>query len=238
MKCVFNWSGGKDSALALWYCQQQKMDVVKLLTTVSEEGRITMHGVDNALLQKQAKALNLPLQEIVLPHNCPMPTYSELMRNTWLQLKNEGIDTAVFGDIYLEDLRTYRDVHAEAIGVINIYPLWKIDTKDIANTFIEKGFKSVVVCVDAKVLDQSFLGRVYDQSFINDLPEGVDVCGENGEFHTFCFDGPIFSSPIHYVLGEQVHKTYTPQNESGNECFKDDVKDWNTGFWFQNLLVE
>tara|TARA_R110001592_G_scaffold363221_3_gene681672 strand:- start:66430 stop:67149 length:720 start_codon:yes stop_codon:yes gene_type:complete len=238
MKYVFNWSGGKDSSLALWYCQKQGLEISKLLTTVSDEGRITMHGVENDLLIEQARKIGVDIQQIVLPHNCSMPHYSELMQKAWQELLDEGISNSVFGDIYLEDLRKYRDIHSEQIGVSNHYPIWKKDTKKLAQEFIESGFKTIIVCVDAKVLDKSFVGREYNQEFLNDLPEGVDPCGEKGEFHTYCYDGPIFSSAIKFRKLEVVKKHYEAQKTSEDECFKSDANNWNTGFWYQNLKLE
>jgi uncharacterized protein (TIGR00290 family) len=238
MKYVFNWSGGKDSSLALWHCQQQGLEISTLLTTVSDEGRISMHGVDNVLLLEQAKKIGIGIKQIVLPHNCSMPHYSELMQNAWQELLGEGISHSVFGDIYLEDLRKYRDEHSAEMGITNHYPLWKKETIKLAREFIRSGFKTIVVCVDAKVLDKSFVGREYNESFLNDLPEGVDPCGENGEFHTYCYDGPIYSSPIAFKKLEIIKKHYEPQKQSEDECFMNDSNDWNTGFWYQNIELE
>ena len=197
-----------------------------------------MHGVSNALLLEQAKRLGIEISQIALPHNCSMPKYSELMQSAWTQLLQEGISKAVFGDIFLEDLRKYRDERSAECGVKNHYPLWKKDTKALAQEFLQRGFKTVVVCVDAKVLDNSFVGREYNQAFLNDLPEGVDPCGENGEFHTYCYDGPIFSESIKFRKLEIVKKHYEAQKSSEDECFMDDAKDWNTGFWYQNIELE
>lgn len=236
MKYVFNWSGGKDSALALEKCLAQGLDIHCLLTTVSEEGRVSMHSVDNELLKAQAKAINLPLKEIVLPHNCPMETYNNIMQAAWVDLKNEGVDAAIFGDIFLEDLRDYRDKQSAAIGIKNHYPLWKKDTVELAKEFIGKGFKSIVVCVDAKVLGKEFVGRLFDESFLNDLPKGVDPCGENGEFHTYCFEGPIYKKAIPFVKKSIEHRSYQAQEKTDDECFMEkDLSDWNTGFWYQDL---
>ncbi len=224
---IFNWSGGKDSSLALHYIQQQQeFDIKYLLTSVNAaHQRISMHGVRRELLQKQAEEIGIPLKELLLPEMPSMEEYNALMRETMNGFKNEGIDKAIFGDIFLEDLKKYRDERLAEAGFSGIYPLWKKDTRELVEEFIDLGFKTVVVCINSEKLDESFCGRIIDHDFIKDLPPNVDPAGENGEFHTFCFAGPIFKNAIPITIGEKVFKTY-PNPTAGKE---------DAGFWFQDL---
>lgn len=167
-----------------------------------------MHGVRRELLHEQARQIGIPVHEILLPDAPDMASYENALLNGLQPLLDEGIRHCVFGDIFLEDLRRYREEKLAEIGVTGIFPLWKRDTKELAETFIDLGFKTMVVCTQADKLDASFVGRVFDRDFLNDLPEGVDPCGENGEFHTFAFDGPIFREPVKFTVGEKVFRTY------------------------------
>ncbi|MBC7652565.1 MAG: diphthine--ammonia ligase, partial [Deinococcales bacterium] len=193
-KSIFNWSGGKDSALALYQVlQDENYKVGRLLTNVNTiNNRVAMHGVRIELLQQQAIALGLPLQMLTLPDQPSMLEYNEAMATTIKGLQQEGFTNAIFGDIFLEDLRKYREDTLLQVGFTAHFPLWKKDTKKLIHEFINLGFKTIVCCVKSDVLDESFVGRIIDNDFLNDLPKNVDSCGENGEFHTFVVDGPIF----------------------------------------------
>jgi uncharacterized protein (TIGR00290 family) len=239
MNCIFNWSGGKDSALCLHQVLQEgQYQVSALLTTLSgSTGRITMHGVRQELLERQAASIGIPLQQVMLPEGASMSAYNELMHNTMHALKAQGIAHAIFGDINLEDLRQYREQQLAQVGMQAIFPLWGRPTEELVREFINLGFKAVVVSVNARLLDESFTGRLLDEAFLRDLPAGVDPAGENGEFHTFVFDGPIFKEPVRYRLGEKVHRTYGAPADPDENCFsKDDRKTYDTGFWFCDLL--
>jgi uncharacterized protein (TIGR00290 family) len=203
---LFCWSGGKDSALALHaLLQQSDVRIAALLTTVTEGyDRISMHGVRRELLQRQAESLRLPLHEVFIPPQCGNPIYEARMEEALLAFFNQGIRRVAFGDIFLEDLRLYREKNLDRVAMQALFPIWKRDTRDLIREFHAAGFRSVAVCVDSKVLDPSFAGRELDESFFADLPPGVDPCGENGEFHTFVYDGPIFTRPIGFTLGEVV----------------------------------
>lgn len=216
---VFNWSGGKDSALALHYILLDgKYEVTYLLTTVNDAfNRVAMHGVREELLIKQASSLNLPLIQVRLPEMPNMDTYEDVMSNQLTILKAEGINYSIFGDIFLEDLRIYRENQFAKLGMKTLFPLWKRDTLGLVKEFIALGYKTIVVCTKDGL--QSFCGRVIDQSFLNDLPENIDPCGENGEFHTFVFDGPIFNEPIKFLLGEKIFKTF-PSPSNSEETIK------------------
>ncbi|HTA59185.1 MAG TPA: hypothetical protein VK805_13565 [Candidatus Baltobacteraceae bacterium] len=205
---LFCWSGGKDSALALHaLLREKKVRVAALLTTVTEGyDRISMHGVRRELLQRQAESLGLPLHEVFIPPQCVNPIYEARMEAALLQFYNQGIRSVAFGDIFLEDLRLYREKNLARIAMQAMFPIWKRDTRNLIREFQASRFRSVAVCVDPKVLDPSFAGRELGASFFADLPPTVDPCGENGEFHTFVFDGPIFSRPIAFTLGETVQR--------------------------------
>lgn len=205
---LFCWSGGKDSAMALHALQQRKdVCVVGLLTTVTETyERISMHGVRRTLLQRQAESIGLPLQEVYIPPQCINSIYEERMEEALRKNLGKGVKNVAFGDIFLEDLRTYRENKLAQLQMKAIFPLWKQDTTVLAKHFVQRRFRAIAVCVDGKALDKSFAGRTLDESFFRDLPAGVDPCGENGEFHTFVFDGPIFRKPVKFRTGTVVER--------------------------------
>lgn len=205
-----HWSGGKDSSLTLHkVLQSGEWKIDCLLTTVNEGyGRIAMHGVRESLLEDQAEAIGIPLQKLYLPVMPGMEVYEGRMRETLLDLQESGIYTSVFGDIFLEDLRKYRESQLGQLGLQAAFPIWGKPTKDLLREFIASGFKAVTVCVNARLLGQSFAGREIDETFLNDLPANVDPCGENGEFHTFVYDGPIFRRPVKFQRGEVVYRDY------------------------------
>jgi uncharacterized protein (TIGR00290 family) len=237
---LFNWSSGKDSALALYKIQQAKeFEINCLLTSVNQQfQRISMHGVRVDLLEQQAKSIGLPLEIMQIPEMLTMEVYEEVMSKTLTKLKSQGVKYSIFGDIFLEDLRKYREDKLVDIGFEGVFPLWKTPTKDLIQEFISLGFKTIVVCVNERFLDKSFVGRVIDQDFINDLPDNVDVCGENGEFHTFTYDGPIFSEPIKFEVGEIVHRKYEKsKTESTNTaCDSNGTDAFDYGFWYCDLI--
>lgn len=239
-KALFNWSSGKDSALALYKIQQNpEFKIDCLLTSVNQKfQRISMHGVRVELLEQQAKSIGIPLEIMQIPEMPTMEVYENVMQETLEKLKQKGITHSIFGDIFLEDLRKYREDKLATMGFEGVFPLWKIPTKDLIQEFISLGFKTIVVCVNEKYLDKSFVGRIIDQKFIDDLPENVDVCGENGEFHTFSFDGPIFQKPIDFEIGEIVYRKYEkPKQESSNTaCDTNDTTAYDYGFWYCDLI--
>ena len=205
---LFCWSGGKDSAMALHtLLQDPNLRIAALLTTVTEGyDRISMHGVRRELLLQQAQRIGLPLHEVHIPPECVNPTYESRMEAA-LQIHFEnGIRKVAFGDIFLEDLRTYREKNLARIGMTALFPIWKRNTRELIGSFHALGFRSITVCVDSKVLDRSFAGRELDHAFFEDLPPHVDCCGENGEFHTFTFDGPIFNEAVPFRVGESVQR--------------------------------
>lgn len=239
-KAYFNWSSGKDSALALYKILQQKeYQVKKLITTINKDvKRVSMHGLNEKLLDKQVEALGIPSEKIYFPANLTMGLYNEKMKEVTSRCKSEGLENAIFGDILLEDLREHRDEKLKGVGIKGVYPLWKRDTKEVLQEFLDLGFKTITVCVNAKVLGKEFVGRIIDEQFINDLPKNVDICGENGEFHTFCFDGPIFKNPIAFTIGEKVLKNYTYKAE--NSCTStntDTNKHYDSSFWYCDLTI-
>src|SRR5439155_10905997 len=205
---LFCWSGGKDSAMALHALLQRKdVQVAALLTTVTEGyERISMHGVRRELLASQAKSIGLPLHEVRIPPQCVNPIYEARMEEALRVHYDRGVRRVAFGDIFLEDLRVYREKNLARIGMTAFFPIWKRDTRELIRCFHAAGFRSIAVCVDPKVLDRSFAGRELDKEFFHDLPKSVDPCGENGEFHTFVFDGPIFASPVPVRIGEVLER--------------------------------
>lgn len=205
---VFSWSGGKDSAMALHaLLRDPQFEVTSLLTTVTEGyERISMHGVRNELLRRQAASIGLPVEEVRIPPQCVNPIYEARMAEAVLRFRDRGVLHFGFGDIFLEDLRAYREQKLVHANMTAVFPIWKIGTRELAARFLGDGFRAIVACIDPKKLDKSFAGRELDASFFRDLPEGVDRCGENGEFHTFVFDGPIFRSPIPVQIGQVVER--------------------------------
>ena len=203
---VFCWSSGKDSALALYETiHSGKFNIKFLLTTITEDyDRISMHGIRTCLLEQQAKALNLPLKKVLITKYSSNEDYEDKMTQCLSDLKKSGATSVAFSDIFLEDLRAYRENYLAKISMNAIFPLWKKDTRHLAQRFVDLGFKAIITCVDTKVLDPSFAGRQFDQDFLAELPPEVDPCGENGEFHTFVYAGPVFSHEIRITKGEVV----------------------------------
>jgi uncharacterized protein (TIGR00290 family) len=226
---VMNWSSGKDAALAyhLITQQQQQHKVTHLLTTLSlQHDRVFMHGVREELLDMQAARMGLPLLKVKLPASPDDGIYKQAMLETMNKLKRKGVSVAAYGDIFLEDLKTYREQQLAQAGMTALFPLWKKDTRELVHMVEAEGIEAVIVCVSDKYLGKEFLGRKINADFLNDLPANVDPCGENGEFHSFVCNAPFFSSPIPITLGEVVHKTYT--SPSGDSK-------WDTGFYFMDV---
>lgn len=205
---LFCWSGGKDSAMALHtLLQRTDIQIAALLTTVTETyERISMHGVRRELLQRQAESIGLPLHEVRIPPQCVNAIYEARMEESLRSYVRKGVSKVAFGDIFLEDLRAYREKNLMRIGMTAIFPIWKRDTRELIRSFHANRFRAVAVSIDPKILAPSFAGRELDESFFRDLPPEADPCGENGEFHTFVFDGPIFKFPIPIRTGEVVHR--------------------------------
>ena len=224
-KAIFNWSGGKDSALALYkVLETNQLEVVSLLTTINQSvGRVSMHGTSTELLRYQAKNIGIPLTEMYLPEYANMGDYEQLMKNTLEPFAKKGVNASVFGDIHLEDLKMYREEKLHKIGWKGYFPLWKKEGEVLMRTFLDLGFKTVVCCVNENTLSKDFIGVTIDEYFIKNLPKNVDICGENGEYHTFVYDGPLFQNPLDIEIGEIIRKTYTHHQEE-------------IGFWFCDIL--
>ncbi len=234
IKAYMNWSGGKDSAFCLHEVLQKKeYQVACLLTSMNNAyDRVSIHGVRRSLLEAQASSTGIPLQTFELSENPGMQEYEQRMQQKIIELKKQGCTHAIFGDIFLEDIRAYRENNLEQSNIKAVFPIWKKNTSLLAKEFIEAGFKAIVVCVNERYLDKSFCGRLLDDSFFNDLPSGVDPCGENGEYHSFVFDGPIFTAPVKFIKGELVYRKYdAPQ-------IKDEASPSSYGFYFYDLLPD
>ena len=205
-KILFAWSGGKDSAMALYeLLKTHNYEIAALLTTVTEGyDRISMHGVQSILLEEQARSLGFLLEKVYISKVSSNEEYETKMREKLTYYQGLGVSCVAFGDIFLEGLKKYREENLGKIGMKGVFPIWKRDTIELARTFIDSGFKAIITCIDSKVLDKAFVGRVFDRQFLSELPAGVDPCGENGEFHSFVYDGPIFSKQIPFEKGEVV----------------------------------
>ncbi len=238
-KSIFNWSGGKDSSLALYHIlNNPNYSIESLLSTVNGgNNRLAMHGVRQELIEMQAHSLNIPLFAIQLPEMPSMEEYNSAMAETMNHYKGEGFTHSIFGDIFLEDLKQYRVDQLSKVGFDTAFPLWKRDTRELVHEFIELGFKAITVCVKEEVLGEEFVGRLIDHEFVNDLPEGVDPCGEYGEFHSFVFDGPIFNTPIPFTIGEKVLKRYNNPDPDSNDCrLSNETDPRKMGFRFCDLI--
>jgi uncharacterized protein (TIGR00290 family) len=232
-KTYFNWSSGKDSALALYHLlQDERYSVDELITTVNSHfKRVSMHGLRKELLITQTGALNIKASLIELPEMPSMDVYEQKMLETVSRLKKDGFTHSAFGDIFLEDLRVYREDQLAKQNFKAVFPIWKRDTKVLLNEFLDLGFKTIIVCANSKYFNEDFVGTVIDKNFIDNLPEGVDPCGENGEFHTFCFDGPIFKKPIPFTIGDKVYREYENPNTDDSICNNDKY-----GVWYCDLI--
>jgi uncharacterized protein (TIGR00290 family) len=204
-RILLSWSSGKDSAWALHVLRARGIEPVGLLTTLNQEfNRVAMHGVRQTLLQAQARAAGLPLWEIPLPWPCSNEQYEALMADAIKRAKSEDIEAVAFGDLFLEDIRAYREQKMAAAGMKCVFPLWGRDTRELAREMIEGGLRARLVCVDTKQLNASFAGREFEAALLRELPPNIDPCGERGEFHTFTYAGPMFKAPIAITGGETV----------------------------------
>ena len=227
---LFCWSGGKDSAYCLYKVLTEELfDVKYLLTTINGKfKRISMHGVREDLLDNQAESIGIPLLKVRVTGSTNSE-YEKKMENVLLQAKLEGINNVIFGDIFLEDLRNYRESNLAKIGMKGIFPIWKMDTKVLINDFISQQFKAIICCVNDGYLGEEWVGRKIDRFFIEQLPDVVDPCGENGEYHSFCYDGPLFKKKVDFKIGDKVYK---PIEKGCALPSKVSTK----GFWFNDLL--
>jgi uncharacterized protein (TIGR00290 family) len=207
-KVLFTWSGGKDSAMALYELQKAGgYGISALLTTVTKDyDRISMHGVRRILLEQQADSLDYRLEQVLISKNASNEEYEAKMQEVLEKYLETGVSTVAFGDIFLEDLRKYREKNLSKIGMKAIFPIWKRNTTELAQSFMDLGFKAIITCVDSKVLDKGLVGRHFDEQFLSELPSNVDPCGENGEFHSFVYNGPNFRKRLLYDLGEVVFR--------------------------------
>ena len=206
-RLALSWSGGKDSALALWTLRRDGREPEALITTVTETyDRISMHGVRRELLAHQAHALGIALVEVMIPPACSNEIYEQRIERAFATPELAGTDAVAYGDLFLEDVRAYRETRLAATGKRGLFPIWGLDTTKLAYDFIDAGFEATLICVDPTKLDPLFAGRAFDKQLLADLPTGVDLCGENGEFHTFVHAGPIFDTTIACTRGEIVQR--------------------------------
>jgi uncharacterized protein (TIGR00290 family) len=194
-----------------------------------------MHGVREELLELQAESIGIPLQKNLLPEEPSMEQYERKMEDTVKKLREEQFTHGFFGDIFLEDLKTYREKQLAKVDITCVFPLWKKDTTELMHEFIDLGFKAIVVCSKAEILPYEFCGRIIDKSFLNDLPKNVDICGENGEYHSCVFDGPIFKKPVPIQTGEKIFREYKAPKNSNDNCFTKQPPS-SMGFWFCDLI--
>ena len=206
MKALLAWSSGKDSAWSLHVLRRQgDVEVVGLLTTVNEAfDRVAMHAVRRELLEAQARAAGVPLRAVPIPYPCPNEVYEAAMSSALAEARAAGIEAVAFGDLFLEDVRRYREERMAPTGLRPLFPLWGRPTRPLAEEMIDGGLRARLSCVDPRALDASFAGRSFDRELLSALPPEVDPCGERGEFHTFAFDGPMFSRPVPVTVGEVV----------------------------------
>jgi len=218
-KVLMSWSGGKDSCLALYEIQQaDRYQIAALLTTVTKDyDRISMHGVRRELLERQVASLGLRLHPVLITKSATNREYEARLIEACAEYREQGIDSIVFGDLFLEDIKKYRDEFLARHALKGLYPVWQRNTTDFVRKFIALGFKAIITCVNGDILGPAFAGRIIDDDFLSALPPGVDPCGENGEFHTFVYDGPNFKEPVRFTKGEVVQRD---------------------GFWFCELLPQ
>jgi uncharacterized protein (TIGR00290 family) len=233
-KVTISWSGGKDSAFALYkILLSGEYDVVSLHTTIGRETkRVGLHGVHEQMIERQASRIGIPLIKLYLEGSESGEAYEQLMHNFYAQCAKSKIDAVVFGDIFLEDLRVYRERLLSPSNLHSIFPIWNIPTEKLILDFIHTGFKTLVCSADARFFSKSSVGRTVDETFVRDMPEEVDVCGERGEFHTFVYDGPIFTEPVPFAFGDVVLKWYEYNKIHDDKT----MEKLRSSFWFQDLL--
>lgn len=229
IKISLSWSGGKDSAFALWHLlQDERYEVQRLHTTFGESTRrVGMHGITEELIEKQASSLGLPLDKIYYPASGDNQEYEKAINFYLDELTEMGIQHLEYGDIFLEDLRAYRDKNLTSRGFRAVFPLWKKPTDELARDFIDAGFRTVICAADADLVQKERVGRDFDLKFIESLPASADPCGENGEFHSFCYAGPIFTEPVAISVGKIVGQSYDIPLANGEKGRK--------SFWFAEV---
>lgn len=233
---IFSWSGGKDSSYALHKVLQEGVyDIQYLLSTINGNyKRLSMHGVREALIEAQAESIGIPLLKVYV-YEASNAEYEKQTQEILLQAKAENINHVIFGDIFLEDLRQYREQKMAALNMQCVFPIWKTDTQWMLHDFIAKGFKTITCCINDGYLNETWCGKMIDETFIKELPATVDACGENGEFHSYCFEGPVFKKKINIVTGEKAYKPL----EIKFADHPTPIKDVGTkGFWFCDLLLQ
>lgn len=233
-KVTISWSGGKDSAFALFrVLLAGEYEVVHLHTVFdSENKRVGLHGVHESLIEQQAKILDVPLEKLYLKKSDDHEAYRELMRSVFRKWKSDGVDAVIFGDIFLEDLRTFREELLSEAGLKAIFPLWGLATDLVAIDFLNAGFNTVLCSANASMISSQYAGLTFDEDFVRSLPAKVDPCGENGEFHTFVTDGPIFKAPVNIFLKETIERSYKYKI---NEAER--VNEVEITFWFADLRL-
>tara|TARA_B110000211_G_C14083185_1_gene555513 strand:+ start:2002 stop:2715 length:714 start_codon:yes stop_codon:yes gene_type:complete len=226
-KAIFAWSGGKDSSLALHkILKEGEFEILGLMTTLNKNfKRISMHGIKEDLLDAQASSIGIPLIKMWVEEGTNYE-YEKNMESVLLDYKQKGITHVIFGDIFLEDLKDYRNNNLAKVGLEGHYPLWKKDTSDLVNEFLNIGFKTVTCCISDRYLNENHVGETITEDWLENLPEEVDPCGENGEFHTFCYNGPIFKTPVEFSVGEKIYKPLDEKYVNLKE------KPTTKGFWF------
>jgi uncharacterized protein (TIGR00290 family) len=233
-KAIFCWSGGKDSSYCLYkVLTEQLFDVKYLLTTINDKfKRISMHGVREELLDNQTESIGIPLLKVRITEGTN-EEYEKQMEIVLLRAKSEGINNVIFGDIFLDDLRVYRENNLAKLGMKGVFPLWKMNTTILINDFIRQEFKTVICCANDGYLGEEWVGKEIDKSFSQQLPAMVDPCGENGEYHTFCFDGPLFKKKVGFTIGEKVYRALEIK-ASDDYLLSSNIM--TKGFWFCDLL--
>lgn len=232
-KAIFNWSSGKDSAFALHkILQEDEYEIQALVTSINTKyKRVSMHGIREELVEKQAESIGIPLIKIELPESPSMEEYNSIMQQKMQEFVSEGITHSIFGDINLDDLRNYREQKLKEVSMQGVFPLWKIPTNQLIQEFLDAGFKTIITTINESYLDKKFVGKILDESILHQLPKKVDPCGENGEYHTFAFDGSLFHFPIEFE--EIVRKTYPKPKNSEDEIGSEFEQ---YGFWYVDLL--
>ena len=228
-KAILFWSGGKDSALALHFARQNKnIEVVALVCTLNEEyKRVSMHGIREDVIERQVLQTGLPLIKMWVPNQPDNSAYEKVLFATYEKLRDEGVEIIIYGDIFLEDIRWYRNYVLQKVGMEAYFPLWQRNTSDLMNEFLTLGFKTIICCINTFFLTKSSLGKDLDRDFLNKLPIIVDPCGENGEFHTFCYSGPVFTKDIDFKTGEEHFST---------SQIKPVIAEAETGFWYIDII--
>jgi uncharacterized protein (TIGR00290 family) len=232
---IFCWSGGKDSAYALHKVLHEGVYHIKYLLSTFNGAtlQLSMHGVKQDLIQAQADSIGLPLLKVYV-YEASNAEYEMQMNETLQKVKAEGVETVLYGDIFLEDLRQYREGKMAELEMKCVFPVWKIDTAWLVNDFVAKGFKSYTCCINDRYLDETWAGRLIDESFISELPSTVDPCGEHGEYHSFCFAGPLFKTAINIVVGEKTYKPLLIKKADDATAIKDADA---SGFWFADMVL-